>query len=328
MPLRYLRPVTVAALAALVTGCFMSEPAVQELAGHSSLGPYQLNWQPEQAALSTGQLQQALEMRIEQLADELLASDDASPIARFNALQVGDCLALPLSLNDLLARLLALDASVQAELSEAGVEPVYWWLRDADGQPLRGTQSLAQAITLRDGLLCRRQPVRLQLATLASSYAIDVLVDWLLATGIENFMLDLGGDVRVSGEHASGRPWRIVLEAPRDEVSLAYRLFELEGYAFARAGDYRAAGLPARSPGPVPVPGVSGQGELGCVSVFAETATEADAIAHLLMSLGAEAGWQFAATHGVPAFFVQKHGAQGFISRGSPAFNVLNNSEE
>ncbi len=328
MPRWLLQPAMIAALAAFLAGCFISADSVNEVDGETLLGNYSLKWLAKQGSSAPEVLQQQLEEHIDQLASELLALYADSPIAVFNRLPQEQCMAVPESVQLLLQRLQELYAFSLSHTREPTSLPP-WWLLTADETSLPASGQ-HPAISLEADQLCRNADVQLDLSSLVNSYIVDALDDWLLELGIENYMLDLDGDVRVKGKQSAGRPWRVVVEAPRDHARLAYRLLELDDHAVARAGDYRDYVARSRNQS-VWLQDLDSdlqpQG-LRCVTVFAESATEADTLAHLLMFMGAEQGWIFAEEQGISAFFVEQHAKTGFVSRGTPAFKALKNSEE
>ncbi|SDT99798.1 FAD:protein FMN transferase [Halopseudomonas salegens] len=317
-----------AVLAALLAGCFISGNSVREVEGDSRFGSYSLKWLDRPGTPAADDLRPRLHARIEQLATELLAQAD-SPLAQFNRLPLGECLAVPDSVRQLVQHLQALHAFSLEQVETGHAPMVRWWLLTEDGTPLSSTQQQA-AVTLEGDQLCREMALQLDLSSLANSYAVDVLDDWLLQNGIENYMLDMAGDVRVKGYQADGRPWRIAVEAPHDHARLAYQLLDLDGHAAVRAGEYQdyVARSRNQSVWPQALTAEQTHQPLRCVTVFAESAVEADTLAHLLMFMGAEQGWRFARERDISAFFVERYAEQGFVSRGTPAFNALKNSEE
>ena len=79
---------------------------------------------------------------------------------------------------------------------------------------------------------------RIDYSAIAKGYAVDQLAELTLRTECENFLIDIGGEVRVSGTNLSGDPWRIGIENPLDpDQVLGY--LELRSGAVATSGTYR-----------------------------------------------------------------------------------------
>ena len=327
MPRWLFQPVMVAAIAVFLTGCFISADPISEVEGDTQLGSYSLKWLASRGTPEPTALQQQLEAHIDQLGHELLPLTADGPLAVFNRLPPGACMSLPESVRQLLQYLQSFHVFSDTHTPEQTLLP--WWLVSSAGtKQLSSEHSLM--LSLESDEVCRHASVQLDLSSLVNSYVVDTLDSWLQQQGIQNYMLELAGDVRVRGKRAAGRPWKVVVEAPRDHARLAYRLLELDDHAVARAGDYRDYVARSRNQSTWLQGQVadSGQPGLRCVTVLAESATEADSLAHLLMFMGAEQGWLFAEEQGISAFFVEQHAENSFVSRGTQAFMALKNSEE
>jgi thiamine biosynthesis lipoprotein len=89
-----------------------------------------------------------------------------------------------------------------------------------------------------EGVMLRgRNPLlRIDLGGFAKGYAVDRAIERLRELGIENAIVNAGGDLRAIGRHGE-RPWRIGIRAPRGEGVLA--AVELDGdESVFTSGDY------------------------------------------------------------------------------------------
>lgn len=76
-------------------------------------------------------------------------------------------------------------------------------------------------ITIDDTLMTNSNPsVAYDLGGFAKGYAIDRAIDRLRKSGIENAIINAGGDLRAIGQHGD-RPWRIGIRHPREPGILA-----------------------------------------------------------------------------------------------------------
>jgi thiamine biosynthesis lipoprotein len=78
--------------------------------------------------------------------------------------------------------------------------------------------------------------VQLSLGAFAKGYAIDLAMDYLQSQGVENAVINAGGDLRVIGQHG-GRPWRIGIRHPRKDGVIAWLDTEANESIFT-SGDY------------------------------------------------------------------------------------------
>lgn len=92
-------------------------------------------------------------------------------------------------------------------------------------------------ISLTDTQLATRNPaVRYDLGAFAKGYAIDRAIEQLREFGIENAIINAGGDLRAIGQHGD-RPWRIGIRQPRKSGILAS--IEIDGdTSVFTSGDY------------------------------------------------------------------------------------------
>ena len=82
----------------------------------------------------------------------------------------------------------------------------------------------------------RGAAAKLDLGGIAKGAAVDRIVAKLRAAGIEDALVNAGGQVRVLGSR-DGRPWRIGIRAPREEAILG--VVELgSGESISTSGDY------------------------------------------------------------------------------------------
>lgn len=86
-------------------------------------------------------------------------------------------------------------------------------------------------------VMLRRPGMRITLGGVAKGYAVDGAVKVLRAAGIENFIVQAGGDLYAGGMRGD-RPWRVGIQDPRGpRGQIIYRV-ELSNQAFNTSGDY------------------------------------------------------------------------------------------
>lgn len=169
-----------------------------------------------------------------------------------------------------------------------------------------------------------RADVALDLSGIAEGHALDAVARRLEELGLDSYMVELGGELRLRGRGSGGSPWRVALEepAPGPLRIRARRVIELEAGAVATSGDARNAFehegrryphvLDPRSGRPV-------AGEVASVTVVGPDAARADALATALFVLGPEAGLELASCEGAEALFLLR--AEGaFVERATPGF--------
>lgn len=153
--------------------------------------------------------------------------------------------------------------------------------------------------------------VYIDFSAYAKGYAVDKIAAQLAENGVDNFMVEIGGEIRAKGSSKSGNPWRIAIEKPLDFERQVQRIVTAPQMAIATSGDYRnffeAGGqrfshtIDPRTARPV-------DHQLASVTVVAERAAYADAMATALMVMGPETGPEFANHNGIAALFLKHEG--------------------
>lgn len=169
----------------------------------------------------------------------------------------------------------------------------------------------------------RNTDIQLDFSAIAKGYAVDAVAELLASTGIKNYLVEVGGELRASGEKQNGDPWRIAIEKPSLSQSGIQQVVDLKNVAVATSGDYRnyfekngkrySHTIDPRSGYPV-------DHKLASVTVIAATAAKADALATAMMVLGPEQTLLFAEQHSIPVYILIKQ-AEGFETQYSEAFS-------
>jgi thiamine biosynthesis lipoprotein len=134
--------------------------------------------------------------------------------------------------------------------------------------------------------------VRLDAGGVGKGFAVDRCWEILRQQGAGSFLINLGGNMRASGQPTSRRPWTVGVRHPFESGKLIGKVRLAEGQAVATSGHYerfvtiggiRYAHImdPRRG---IPVRGMAG------VTVVAPTAAEADILSTTMFVMGPEAG--------------------------------------
>lgn len=129
-------------------------------------------------------------------------------------------------------------------------------------------------------------------SAIAKGFAVDQLAELTLKRSCEDFLVDIGGEVRVNGTNSSGSPWRIGIENPQDPSQVLGYLERSSG-AVATSGVYRNVKTidgAQLSHLINPITGRPVNHAIVLASVYAEEATTADAWATALAVKELEAG--------------------------------------
>ncbi len=133
---------------------------------------------------------------------------------------------------------------------------------------------------------------------IAPGYVSDVVSEFFDSLGINNYLVEIGGELRCKGKNKEGNAWRVGVDQPLEKMEdrQIQQVFHLEHISVATSGNYRKfyeengvkyshtinpkTGYPARS-------------NLLSATVFADKCIYADAYATVLMVIGFEKAKEF-----------------------------------
>lgn len=173
--------------------------------------------------------------------------------------------------------------------------------------------------------------LQLDLSAIAKGFAVDQLHRFLKAQGYQNFLIEVGGEVRAAGTNAKRVPWRIGIDTPTAGIRTAgtHRLaIEVKDRAVATSGDYRnfrevdgqrvSHTIDPRAGRPI-------THALASVTVVADTCMEADALATASNVLGPKGGWALLNDHAPKwtGYMILHDGEGKFVDRMETGFQAM-----
>ncbi len=164
--------------------------------------------------------------------------------------------------------------------------------------------------------------VYVDLSAIAKGYAVDEIAQLLESMGVESYLVEIGGELRVRGLNARGEPWRIAVEVPSPGQRAIKRVIRPGAGGVATSGDYRnyfEQDGRRYSHTIDPSTGRPIDHRLASVTVVHPAAMTADALATGLMVLGPEAAFDVAQRFDLAVFLITKTDA-GFVERYTRAF--------
>ena len=81
---------------------------------------------------------------------------------------------------------------------------------------------------------------KLDLSAVAKGYGVDKIAELLVAKGISNFLVDIGGEIKVGGHNVNVKDWVIAVEKPIvGSINTVQQLIRLSNKSVATSGNYR-----------------------------------------------------------------------------------------
>jgi thiamine biosynthesis lipoprotein len=155
-----------------------------------------------------------------------------------------------------------------------------------------------------------KKGVSINLSAIAKGYGIDQLAAMLADMQINRYLIEIGGDLIVSGLNAEDKPWSIGVETPSLTKHSVQSILTIRDKAMATSGDYRNffekngiryshiinpnTGKPIRH-------------KTSSVTVLAKNAMLADGWATAMLAMGAEKGMVVANRYQLAVFFISKN---------------------
>ncbi len=154
--------------------------------------------------------------------------------------------------------------------------------------------------------------LHVDLSAIAKGYGVDQAAQVLADQGIEDYMVEIGGDLKAAGYNNKGNPWRIAVERPIPGEQALLEVVAVEDMAIATSGDYRnffvedgvlySHTLDPRTHRPV-------SHHIASVSVRAVSAMLADGWATALLVVGPD-GMEIARANEISALMVERMGEE------------------
>jgi len=171
-----------------------------------------------------------------------------------------------------------------------------------------------EKVKLHGNWLIKSNPyIMLDFSAIAKGFGVDCVAELLESYHISDYMVEIGGEVRVSGLNPKGSKWNIAIEKPVENQTpdqMIDTIFAVTGLSLATSGNYRnfyykdgvkyahtinpKTGFPAFN-------------DLLSASVIAEKCIEADAWATAFMVMGKEKSLNILKTQpNLAVFFIYK----------------------
>ena len=332
-PRRTLASLLIALLALALAGCEESAPQAggpQRFGGYTMGTTYSVQIAMGIDAAELATLERGVSELLTRLDKDIFSTyEPRSELSQLNAAPVGEPVVVSVELFEVLR------ASEQIFLESGGAfDPTVGPLVElwgfgpgGDGRASRvpSSEEVEQTVTrvnfsevaldASTRRVTRRSEVSIDLSAIAKGYGVDAVADLLVASGVENYFVEVGGELRIAGhKDETRRGWVPAIESPVEGDSRIHEIFFSRGesLAVAGSGDYRnyfeAEGrrysheIDPRTGRPI-------EHQLAAVYVVDETAMRADALATAYMIMGERSALAAASSASQAAYFIVRSGS-------------------
>lgn len=291
-------------------------------------------------------LQQEVDSLLAVFNTSLSTYDSTSTISRFNKSEQGICYHK----NDDIFFLYSLNEAIRiSKLSEGSFDPTiaplvnyYGFGYQKKDKPTSINQKSIDSIKLLIGIdkieivesgdsICinKKYPgVKLDLNASAPGHGVDEIAKLLMDKNINDFMIEIGGEVRAKGKNDKGKNWAIGINKPEVGVETNDILIPiyLNNKSLATSGNYRNFfdnGKLKLAHIIDPISGNAQPSDILSATIIADNCLTADAIATVCMVKGLSDAKTFIETQkGIDAFFIYKAvDKDSFLFYQSPHFS-------
>jgi thiamine biosynthesis lipoprotein len=165
--------------------------------------------------------------------------------------------------------------------------------------------SLMQFVGLDNVIIDSRKVIKQYSSTyidfnsIAKGFGIDLIARLLEDKGIQNYLIEIGGEIRGKGNSLRHKPWRIGIESPNTDGTRSFVEFvDLENQSIASSGNYRKFRIDENGKKYVhtinPKTGFATESNLLAATVIATLdCADVDAYATAIMAMGFEKAEEF-----------------------------------
>ena len=195
-----------------------------------------------------------------------------------------------------------------AELSDGYFDPTVgplvqaWGFHFKEGMEMTPeiVDSLKQLVDYRkikieNGKVIKENPdMTLDFNAVAQGYTTDMIGDFLLSKNVNNFLVDVGGEILARGCKPNGELWKVGIEKPADNKEserIVQEIVELKDRSIVTSGNYRKyveRGGKRYSHSLNPKTGYPAENKLLSATIIADNTAWADCLASICMVVGLE----------------------------------------
>ncbi|MBE4593870.1 FAD:protein FMN transferase ApbE [Vibrio navarrensis] len=303
----------------ILAGC--EKPAEQvHLSGPTMGTTYNIKYIVQPDIPSAEAIQTGVDRLLEEVNDQMSTYRKDSELSRFNQYQGSEPFTVSEQTATVVKEAIRLNQLTEGALDVTVGPLVNLWGFGPEARPevVPSDAELAQRkaktgihhLSVQGNQLTKTLPnLYVDLSTIAKGWGVDVVADYIQSQGINNYMVEVGGEIRLKGVNREGIPWRIAVEKPSVEERAIQEIIEPGDMAIATSGDYRnyfeRDGI-RYSHIIDPTTGKPIANKVVSVTVLDKSSMTADGLATGLMVLGDIKGMEVANQNNIPVLMIVK----------------------
>ncbi len=319
----------------LTSGCQQEKTTdLLRISGQTMGTTWSVAMLPSSDGTDVAALKQRLQKRLDQINSLMSTYDPESELSRFNNHLSTDWFAI----SEETAQVIELSQAISGltdgafDISVGPLVELWGFGATERGEtiPSEGQINKLLARVGYEKIQLRREPpavnkqipgLRIDLSAVAKGYAVDVLAEILELQDVNNYLLEIGGELQIAGHRGDGTPWQIAIERPVEDTREVAAIFPLTDTGLATSGNYRNFYMEDGQRYSHTIDPVSGKPirhKLASVTVLDQSSARADALATALMVMGEEKGRELCEKNHIAAYFLI-HEKEAMTVYASPA---------
>lgn len=331
---QYLRLTLVVFVLFVVAGCAKESKQVVHLHGETMGTTYNVKYVVDERGQIDG-LKAALDKRLVEINKLMSTYDPTSELSRFNQYRFTKPYPISPETTTVVKEALRLGELSHGVLDITVGPLVNLWGFGPNKRPekvpdeaqinaVRPYVGLDKLTLTPQGLKKSHPMVYVDLSTIAKGYGVDELATIMEDYGLSNYLVEIGGEMRVKGERGNGEEWLIAIEKPITTERAVEKIVSIGTNAIATSGDYRnyyevdgkrySHLIDPRTGSPI-------THNLVSVTVVHPSSMTADGLATAFTVMGWEEAIKLAEKEDLAIFLIRRT-SDGFEEYASPRFNA------
>jgi thiamine biosynthesis lipoprotein len=319
-----------------LSACSENVPEITKIKGYTMGTGYSVMW-PSISNVQAEIVQQKIEAELVKINQQMSTYDSNSEISQFNQAsapftqtispEFADVLNLSLEIHSLSQGYFDISVGPLVNLWGFGPDKLTK-LAPSEEQIQQAQSQIGLDVISLEGLRLSKLANRyLDLSAIAKGFAVDEVANLIEGLGIESYLVEIGGEIRVKGQKPEGLSWKVAVEAPDFSERRVQKILPLKDVAMATSGDYRnyfedKGQRFSHSIDPFTAKPV--KHKLASVTIIDEHCARADALATAMLVMGEQKAKEFAVQKGIKAYLIVRE-EHSFTEYLSPTFeNWLN----
>lgn len=327
----------IACLLITLVGCFPSKNLDKKevlLQGRTMGTTYNIKVIVENDSIDTVNLQTKIDSALVTVNQEMSTYITDSELSTFNQHRSYEPVAISNGLTRVIKEAIrlgilsngSLDVTVGPLVNLWGFGPEYQLERIPSEELLTSTKARVgiQHIQLEGNELSKSiDDLYIDLSTIAKGYGVDLIAELIENNNIQNYLVEIGGEMRLKGFKHTGELWHVAIEKPITTERAVQQVIVPQDNAVATSGDYR---IYFESEGQRfshiidPATGKPINHKLVSVTVIHPSSMTADGLSTAMMVMGEEKALKFAEENDIAAYLISKT-SNGFVEQSTVKFS-------